>query len=107
MQPPQRPRTFLVANIADPARRLFVSKSILDDSLPPVGGPSHPFPYPTLPLTCVHHRSCAVCSRCSAHLRWNRSSCSVSTLADVLTLVLFEQPYMNVSGSANARLLAT
>jgi hypothetical protein len=36
LQPPQRPRTFLVANIADPARRLFVSKSILDDSRPPV-----------------------------------------------------------------------
>ncbi|KAK9844024.1 hypothetical protein WJX81_002213 [Elliptochloris bilobata] len=35
MQPPVRPRTFLVANIVDPAERLFVSKSILDDALPP------------------------------------------------------------------------
>lgn len=39
MQPPARPRTFLVANIVDPTQRLFVSKSILDDALPPV-----PFP---------------------------------------------------------------
>ena len=36
MQPPVRPRTFLVANIVDPTQRLFVSKSILDDALPPV-----------------------------------------------------------------------
>ena len=39
MQPPARPRTFLVANIVDPTQRLFVSKSILDDALPPVRSP--------------------------------------------------------------------
>ena len=39
MRPPVRPRTFLVANIVDPTQRLFVSKSILDDALPPVHDP--------------------------------------------------------------------
>ena len=45
MEPPVKPRTFLVANVVDPLERLFVSKSILDDALPPVCSP--------LPSACV------------------------------------------------------
>ena len=47
MEPPVKPRTFLVANIVDPLERLFVSKSILDDALPPVCSP--------LPNACALH----------------------------------------------------
>ena len=48
MEPPVKPRTFLVANVVDPLERLFVSKSILDDALPPVCSP--------LPSACALHR---------------------------------------------------
>lgn len=47
MEPPVKPRTFLVANVVDPLERLFVSKSILDDALPPVCSP--------LPNACALH----------------------------------------------------